>query len=53
MWTKTLQKTEYPEYSVYIKIIMSKSNFYFCKILIPTRILIKYTITITERRALM
>jgi len=41
------------EYTVYTEYIASKLNFYFRKILIPTLILIEYTITITERMALI
>jgi len=35
-----IQNMEYSKYSVYIKIIAPKLNFYFCKILVPTQILI-------------
>jgi hypothetical protein len=47
-----IQNMEYSEYSVYVKIITSKSNFYFREILVPTWILIENSITSSECRAL-
>jgi len=47
-----IQNIQNTFYSEYIEYIASKLNLYFCKKLVPTQILVKNLITITERRAL-